>query len=61
MNNKKSKLLTPCDCREPIHMGCLKMWIEIKKNPNIIASNNASINFPKNDLIFLYLATLPSV
>ena len=34
-NNKKLKLLTPCDCREPIHMECLKMWIEIKKNPNI--------------------------
>jgi len=32
-NNKKLKLLTPCDCREPIHMECLKMWIEIKKNP----------------------------
>ena len=33
---------------------------DIKKNPNIIASNNASINFPKNDLIFWYRAILPS-
>lgn len=32
-NDKKCKLLTPCDCREPIHRECLKMWIEIKKNP----------------------------
>ena len=33
-NDKKCKLLRPCYCREPIHRECLKMWIEIKKNPD---------------------------
>ena len=32
-DEKKSKLLMPCKCNQPIHKRCLKKWMKIKKNP----------------------------
>ena len=46
-NEKKSKLLMPCKCNQPIHKICLKKWMKIKSNPEYceVCKDKYNVNF----------------